>query len=290
MRTAFLRCHPAVNLLYFLAVAVLGLLFLHPAFLAVSLTAALSYCLLLEGRPGVRRILALLPLQAAVMLVNTGFAHYGVTPLYTLPGGNRITLEAIVFGAVMGVIVITMLLWFRCFSQVVTEDRFFCVFGKLLPQLSQLLLLILRFLPLLQQRLRAATEAHRALNSDARPARLRTAAAALSGTVSYTLERAVDTADLMRARGFGLRGRRSYTRFRFRLPDALLLSAAALAFAAALAARLSGLAAAGYNPVISIAPLSARGIAALIAYALLCFMPHLCGLAAALRWHFGGQA
>ncbi|MBQ6267645.1 MAG: hypothetical protein IJK64_07735 [Clostridia bacterium] len=288
MKTAFLRCHPAVNLVYFLAVAVLGLLFLHPAFLAVSLTAALSYCLLLEGRRGVGRIAALLPLQAAVMLLNTGFAHYGVTPLYTLPGGNRITLEAIVFGAVMGVVVITMLLWFRCFSLVVTEDRFFCVLGKGFPYLSLLLLLILRFLPLLQQRLRAASEANRALGAQQKPSRLRVAAAALSGTVSYTLEHAVDTADVMRARGFGLRGRRSYARFRFRTPDALLLGAILLGFAAVLCARLCGVADAGYNPVIAIAPLTPAGLLALTAYALLCFLPQLCGLTALLRWQSGG--
>lgn len=288
MKTAFLRCHPAVNLVYFFAVAVLGLLFLHPAFLAVSLTAALSYCLLLEGKAGVRRILALLPLQAAVMLFNTGFAHYGVTPLFTLPGGNRITLEAIVFGAVMGVVVITMLLWFRCFSLVVTEDRFFCVLGKGFPQLSLLLLMILRFLPLLRARLRAASDANRALGDDTKRSRLRSAAAALSGTVSYTLEHAVDTADVMRARGFGLRGRRSYARFHFRMPDGLLLCALTLGFAGVLAARFSGLAAAGYNPVIYIAPLTPPGVAALIAYALLCFTPQLCGLVALLRWQPGG--
>lgn len=288
MKTAFLRCHPAVNLVYFAAVVTLGLLFLHPAFLAVSLLAALTYCLLLEGRRGAGRIAALLPLQALVMLVNTGFAHYGVTPLYTLPGGNRITLEAIVFGAVMGAVVITMLLWFRCFSQVVTEDRFFCVFGRLLPQLSLLLLLILRFLPLLQQRLREASEANRALAGGRQVSRLRIAAAALSGTVSYTLEHAVDTADIMRARGFGLHGRRSYSRFRFRTPDALLLGGILLGFGAALAARLSGIVAASYNPVIMISPLTPAGILALIAYALLCFTPQLCGAVSALRWQIGG--
>ena len=290
MKTAFYRCHPAVNLVFFLAVAVPGLLILHPAFLAVSFTAALSFCLILEGKAGVRRILTLLPLQAAVMLLNTGFAHYGVTPLYTLPGGNRITLEAIVFGAVMGVVVITMLLWFRCFSLVVTEDRFFCVLGKGFPQLSLLLLLILRFLPLLQQRLRAASDANRALGDEAKHSRLRSAAAALSGTVSYTLEHAVDTADVMRARGFGLRGRRSYARFRFRMPDSLLLCAIMLGFAGVLAARFCGLTAASYNPVIFIAPLTPPGVAALILYALLCFTPQLCGLAALLRWQLGGAA
>ena len=38
---AFLACHPAVNLLYFVLVLTFSMFFLHPLCLAVSLCAAL---------------------------------------------------------------------------------------------------------------------------------------------------------------------------------------------------------------------------------------------------------
>lgn len=47
---AFLACHPAVNLLYFVLVLTFSMFFLHPLCLAVSLCAALWCAAQLNGR------------------------------------------------------------------------------------------------------------------------------------------------------------------------------------------------------------------------------------------------
>ena len=46
---AFLACHPAVNLLYFVLVLTFSMFFLHPLCLAVSLCAALWCAAQLNG-------------------------------------------------------------------------------------------------------------------------------------------------------------------------------------------------------------------------------------------------
>ena len=52
---AFLACHPAVNLLYFVLVLTFSMFFLHPLCLAVSLCAALWCAAQLNGGTAVRR-------------------------------------------------------------------------------------------------------------------------------------------------------------------------------------------------------------------------------------------
>ena len=52
---AFLACHPAVNLLYFVLVLTFSMFFLHPLCLAVSLCAALWCAAQLNGGAAVRR-------------------------------------------------------------------------------------------------------------------------------------------------------------------------------------------------------------------------------------------
>ena len=52
---AFLTCHPAVNLLYFVLVLTFSMFFLHPLCLVVSLCAALWCAAQLNGGTAVRR-------------------------------------------------------------------------------------------------------------------------------------------------------------------------------------------------------------------------------------------
>ena len=51
---AFLACHPAVNLLYFVLVLTFSMFFLHPLCIAVSLCAALWCAAQLNGGTAVR--------------------------------------------------------------------------------------------------------------------------------------------------------------------------------------------------------------------------------------------
>ena len=79
---AFLACHPAVNLLYFVLVLTFSMFFLHPLCIAVSLCAALWCAAQLNGGAAVRcsaRWLAPSALLAA--LVNLAFNHEGATIL-----------------------------------------------------------------------------------------------------------------------------------------------------------------------------------------------------------------
>ena len=184
MRDAFSRRHPAVNLMFFAAAAIFAMMFDHPVFIGISFSAALAYAVKLKGKAALKMFFcALLPLLIFVVLINTVFAGYGVTVLYTFASGKRITLESAVCGGVTGSLVVTMLLWFACFNEVVTEDKFMYAFGGRMPNTALMLLMVFRFVPLYKRQLSETLSARRAAGlaqSSGRAAELKNACAAVS--------------------------------------------------------------------------------------------------------------
>ena len=111
---AFLACHPAVNLLYFVLVLTFSMFFLHPLCLAVSLCAALWCAAQLNGGTAVRRTaLWLAPTAILAALVNLAFNHQGATILAYLPSGNPLTLESIAYGFAAAAMLAAVVLFYQ---------------------------------------------------------------------------------------------------------------------------------------------------------------------------------
>ncbi|MDO4494440.1 MAG: energy-coupling factor transporter transmembrane component T [Clostridiaceae bacterium] len=289
MRDAFSRRHPAVNLMFFAAAAIFAMMFDHPVFIGISFSAALAYAVKLKGKAALKMFFcALLPLLIFVVLINTVFAGYGVTVLYTFASGKRITLESAVCGGVTGSLVVTMLLWFACFNEVVTEDKFMYAFGGRMPNTALMLLMVFRFVPLYKRQLSETLSARRAAGlaqSSGRAAELKNACAAVSGVITRALENAIETADSMKSRGYGSGRRTSYSRFTFSPADAVMIIEILVLSAVIAAGKLSGFAEASYNPIIEIGGFSAMLAVSAAAYAIFCFFPIIYDFAEDIRWN-----
>ena len=289
MRDAFSRRHPAVNLMFFAAAAIFAMMFDHPVFIGISFSAALAYAVKLKGKAALKMFFcALLPLLIFVVLINTVFAGYGVTVLYTFASGKRITLESAVCGGVTGSLVVTMLLWFACFNEVVTEDKFMYAFGGRMPNTALMLLMVFRFVPLYKRQLSETFSARRAAGlaqSSGRAAELKNACAAVSGVITRALENAIETADSMKSRGYGSGRRTSYSRFTFSPADAVMIIEILVLSAVIAAGKLSGFAEASYNPIIEIGGFSAMLAVSAAAYAIFCFFPIIYDFAEDIRWN-----
>lgn len=147
---SFSRCHPLLNFFYFGVVLLFTMFNQHPVFLGISYAGAVFYAALLNGwRRTLRQSLLLtLPGLLVVALLNPMFNHYGVTMLYYVESsGNWITLEALVYGVVLGAVMFVVIQWFSCYNQVMTTDKFVYLFGRIIPALSLVLSMALRFVP-----------------------------------------------------------------------------------------------------------------------------------------------
>ena len=80
-RDAFSGYHPTVCFLYFTLVLMLSMCLMHPVYLAISLTGALAYAILLKGRKAVRfAVMGLLPMAALAALVNPALPVWPDSP------------------------------------------------------------------------------------------------------------------------------------------------------------------------------------------------------------------
>ena len=290
MRMGFKGYHPIVNILFFISIVVFGMLFRHPVSLAVCFAAALIYYIRLCDRSAVRSFLMfLLPMLLFVLLINGLFARYGETPLFPLPGGGSVTLEALVYGFVLGLATVTVILWFFCYNEVVTSDKFMYVFGSVLPAAALIFCMALRFVPLYRDRLRRILSAQQGIGMDPGAGtlrqRVRNIGKVVSILITWSLENAIETSDAMRARGYGLRGRKQYSRYLWRPKDIAAVVLLSILDAVLAAGYVSKSLDCVYNPRIVICPLSAWGAVTLAAFVCLCFLPMLLDIREGLQWN-----
>lgn len=278
-RDAFSGCHPAINFLYFALVLVFSMVFLHPVSLAVSLGTALAYAFRLKGGRAVKAGMKfLLPMMLLAALLNPAFNHEGVTILIYLPSGNPLTLESILRGLAGAVMLAAVITWFQCYTAVMTSDKFVYLFGRVIPALSLVLSMTLRFIPKFRAQLGVVTQAQRCVGRDVSQGsvaqRVRTGITILSILITWSLENAIETADSMKGRGYGLPGRTAFSIYCFDQRDkALLLWLLALG-GYILTGWLTGGLAWQYTPVIQGA-LGAFPVTFQLAYLALCLTPIL---------------
>ena len=201
---AFSGYHPAVNFLYYAMVLLFSMCLMHPAYLLISLTGALAYDISLRGRRAVRFAAAgLLPMALFAAAVNPAFNHEGATILTYLPGGNPLTLESILYGAAAAAMLAAVVLWFSSYQMVMTSDKFVYLFGRIIPALSLVLSMALRFIPRFRAQLHTVGEAQACLGRDTQNGnllrRMKNALRVFSITVTWSLENAIETADRIRA-------------------------------------------------------------------------------------------
>ncbi len=309
MYAGFRGRNPYVNMLFFISVISYGMLIKHPVYLLLSFFGAFAYYLKLKGKAGIKTFLCfLLPMFLFVVVINSFFNHYGVTNLFLLPSGNYFTFEALVTATATSLTVVIVMLWFFCYNEVVTTDKFMHVFGKILPVGALVISMALRFVPMYRKQFADTYNAQKCFGGEGSGNRytdkLRRFVRVTGATVSHALENAIQTADSMRARGYGLKGRTSYSRFKWTSRDTLLISLLLLLNGAIIFGVSKGCAYCIYNPYviinpaqqwgttllinelhITLNPFSPVGIISIITYFLLCFMPFIIDVKEDIRWN-----
>ena len=219
-KDAFSGYHPIINFLYYALVLLLSMCLMHPVYLAISLTGALAYDVYLKGKKAVRfAVMGLLPMTVIAALVNPAFNHEGQTMLTYLPSGNPLTLESILYGVAAAVMLASVVLWFSSYNEIMTSDKFVYLFGRMIPALSLVLSMALRFIPKFKAQMEVVSEAQSCIGRDTKTGsvlrRVGNAVKIFSIMVTWSLENAIETADSMRSRGYGLPGRTAFSIYRF---------------------------------------------------------------------------
>lgn len=228
-KDAFGACHPVVNFVYFALVTGFSMFLMHPVCLLISLVCAVFYYARLKGARALRFMIRYaLPLMIVTALVNPAFNHRGMMIICYLPTGNPLTLESIIYGLAAAVMLVSVLLWFACYTEIVTSDKFVYLFGKIIPALSLVLSMTLRFVPRFKEQFERVKEAQRGMGKFSSESsafgKLKSALGCFSIMVTWSLENSIETADSMKSRGYGLRGRTAFSIYTFTERDKSILA------------------------------------------------------------------
>lgn len=289
MQDRFSKYHPVVNFMYFTLVIGFSMVLNHPLAQSISLLCALIYAIQADGIKAVLFSLKwCLPVFLMTALINPAFSHEGTTVLLYLPSGNPLTLESILYGLSSGMLLVTIMLWFVSFNRVITSDKFIYLFGRAIPAMSLVLSMTLRFIPKFKSQLTSVVEAQKCLGRDVSQGsilhRTRIAITILSIMITWSLENAIESADSMKSRGYGLKGRTAFSIYRFDDRDKMALLYLGFCGFYLLAGTLASAFGFRYFPSIHYVGLNTVTLSFQFVYLSLCIMPVMLNWAEEKKW------
>lgn len=287
MNDRFSGLHPVIHFTYFTAVIFCSMFFMHPVFLAVSLVCSFIYSIYLNKGKAIKfNFLFLLPMMLVFIIVNPLINHAGMTILLYI-NDHPITLEAIYYGIASAAMFAAVLAWFSCCNALMPSDKIIYLFGRIMPSLSLIFTMVMRFVPRYKTQVKAIATAQTGIGKGMRNGnilnRAKNGMTILSILTTWALENGIQTADSMRARGYGLPGRSSFSVYRFDSRDKAVLVILLALVSAVFAGSVTGQNTATYFPIIILNPITGFSTVVYTAYALLCLFPFITNLALSVR-------
>lgn len=289
MKDSFSQMHPIVNFVFFAFVIGLSMFMMNPFCLAISFLCAMINAVYLNGKKAVRlSLLYLLPTIALIAIINPVFNHDGVTILTYFPWNNPLTLESIIYGIATAVLLSSVVLWFSCFNKVMTSDKFIYLFGRIIPSLSLVLSMALRFVPKFISQFNVVRISQKCIGRDISDGsllqRLKNAVKIVSIMITWALENAIETADSMKSRGHGLKGRTAFSIYRLSKRDVITLITIILLGTVIVVMSVLKIAKFRYFPSLKGDIFNAESIIYYILYSALMLLPLIINVKEGARW------
>lgn len=244
MPNQFERFHPLVTFSFYAGALSLLIIMLHPVFLGTAIVVILAINYRQDHLNGVRRwLIFMMTTGLLIVIFNPLFNERGRHVLFEI-GQRRFTLEAVTYGGMNALSIIGVLALFISYNEIMTPNKLLFLFSKFMPQFAILLMLTLRFIPLMKRRLAEISVIQMSKGISVThgkwKGRVKAAMQYIQILLTYSLEEAIQTADSMKARGYGSGIRTSYEYFRFKKMDGLALFYLVLLFFIILNGRFSG--------------------------------------------------
>ena len=144
--------HPAVYLLYYFIMVLFAFIFSDPYFVVTFLVLILILIVLQGVSSELKNIMKLfIPLSILIMILNPLLNRTGAHKIY-LWQNFFITYEAIAYGILMSLALLIVILVFSSYNRSVSYQEMLYIFSKKLPIISMIIVMALRFIPLINSR------------------------------------------------------------------------------------------------------------------------------------------
>ena len=221
----FSLLHPVVLLLFCAMAVGVSMALFHPVYTGLSLVCAALCNGFLRGWCQMGRSLrGAAVLAAAVAVVNPLINQRGVRIWFYL-GDHMVTVESALFGLCSGCALAAALLWFGTASVLITQDKFLFLFSRFLPGVSLMLSMTMKLVPVTRYKIRCIQAARKGLEGSPREGvwkKVDEGVRTCSVLLEWSMEDSIETADSMRARGFGTGPRTFAHHFVWRSTDRII--------------------------------------------------------------------
>lgn len=249
--------HPGVALFYIGTLLVLALIFAHPLYLTGILLVTIVTVQAAGGLAAWEGYMKLaLAMVFVIMLFNPLLAQAGATVIWhvpePVPGRLTVTLEAVCYGAAMGMRLLDIISIFCLYNLIINPDRLLSLFSRFASKPVLVVSLAARLFPVMAATMNNIREVQQLRGVDFKSGsvkeRLVKYTAMFNILLVSALEDSLELAEAMHARAFGSGPRSSYRRECLRPRDLLCLGGALFSLGTAVYALVSGLGAYVYYP------------------------------------------
>ena len=148
----------------------------------------------------------------------------------------------------------------------------------------------LRLVPRFKSQIRQISDAQKCVGkgvSDGkRLAKVRNGVTILSILMTWAFENSIETADSMKARGYGLSGRTSFSFYKLNKRSLIYLFTLSLLAAVIITGAFTGLVTTKYFPTVEIRQISLPGLIIYTAYILFLTIPLILNIKESIKWTF----
>lgn len=266
--------HPFVLFIYFFYVIFTSVFTFNPLFLLPALFGALLLLIKLDGVKIIKVSFAYVIIFILIALSNPLFSHNGATVLFFI-NDSRITLESLVYGICAALMIVSALVWFNCFNKVFDSEKIMYLLGRVFPKLALVFSMTLNFIPRMITEFKSIYNAQKSVKQS----RIKRYTGSFSAVITRSMENSIVTSDSMNARGYMLKGKTFFHRYKFSAVDAIYLCVFTVLFALSIVWKSD----VTFYPVIQM-NLTSLNYISVIAFTVLTVLPFVLEVKEALKW------
>lgn len=290
MLRGFRSFHPFVLLLYYIVIIAGLMMNQHPIFLLSAFIFILIVNYMLDKAVELSKWkYMILFLSLFVLVLTPIFSQQGSIVLFEV-FSRAFYLESLIQGVMIALTLSSILALFATFNIVITSDKFLYLFSRFFPKWAMILMLGLRFTPLFRKRLIAIQEVQELKGISMKDGKLREKAENgmqfIQTLLTYSLEEAIQTADSMSARGYGLGKRSQYESYPWKWRDMFFLLYLIFFSTVTVMGWKSGVSLLKLTPVLESIAITTSNWLYLAAWILLISLPIVTEGKEVLRWKY----
>ena len=184
----------------------------------------------------------------------------------------------------------SVVIWFSCYNEIITSDKFLYIFGKILPSIALILSMTIRLIPKFIDQTKIIANSQKTVGLDYSEGKLKikikSSMRILSILVTWALEDAVLTADSMKSRGYGIKGRTNFSIYRFISRDMILISIIGILGMFLFTGYLNGYGTLLFYPILESIKVDALSIALYLSFLLITILPVFLEIVEVYKWRY----